>query len=385
MKKKLLGFAVLAALTCGAAQAKGTIKIATISPLSGPQSNLGLQVRNGTELALEEYKAQFKKLGFTLKLAPYDDQADPATGTAHARRVASDKEVVAVVGALNSGVTIPASEALRSSHVVMVTPASTANQVTDRGLPNINRIVARDDSQGPAAAKFLKETLKAKKVYILNDKTAYGEGLAGEVEKSLKKSGVRVVANEGTEEKNDFSSVIAKIKLHRPDIIYFGGVYNQVGIFIKQLRGAGIKTPIVGGDALDSSTLIKIAGGKSVNNVYFTTVAAPLEALPTAKKFASKFKKRFKANAEGYGAFSYDATKVVLKGLLKAIKNNNNKLPDRKTIANTVRNGKYAGLLSGAVSFNSAGDRKSATLYVMSIEDGKFKLKTKMKVKPPKK
>ncbi|GHF31740.1 branched-chain amino acid transport system substrate-binding protein [Deinococcus metalli] len=383
MKKTALSLSVLAALALGTAGAQTTIRIASLSPLSGGQSDLGTQIRNGTQLAVNEYKAQFKKLGFDLQLVPYDDQADPATGTAAARKIAADRQILAVVGTLNSGVAIPSSAALQASHVAMVSPANTANQVTDRGLPNMNRIVARDDAQGGAGANFISGTLKAKKVYVLNDKTAYGEGLSAEVEKALKAKSVNVVANEGTEEKSDFSSIIAKIKLQNPDAIYFGGIYNQVGVFIKQLREAGVTTPVIGGDGLDSSELATIAGA-GATNIYFTTVAAPIEALPAAKTFAASYQKTFNDTAQGFGAFGYDAAKVVLQGVLNAIRSNGNKLPTRTQVESAIRKGNFTGLLSGAVSFNSVGDRRAATMYVMNITGGKYKLDSSINVKPAK-
>lgn len=383
MKKTALSLSVLTALALGSAHAQTVVKLATLTPLSGGQSDLGTQIRNGAQLAVNEYKPQFKKLGMDLQLIAFDDQADPATGTAQARKIAADRQILAVVGTLNSGVAIPASAALAPSHVAMISPANTANQVTDRGLSNMNRIVARDDAQGPAGANFIANNLKAKKVYILNDKTAYGEGLAQEVEKALKAKGVQVIANEGTEEKSDFSSIIAKIKLNRPDAIYFGGIYNQVGVFIKQLRDAGIDAPVVGGDGLDSSQLAVIAGA-GANNIYFTTVAAPLEALPAAKVFATNFQKTFNRPAQGFGAFGYDAAKVALQGILNAARANGNKVPSRQQVETAIRKGSYTGLLSGSVSFNSEGDRKAATLYVMKVDNGKYVLDTKIPVKPAK-
>ncbi|WP_104990376.1 branched-chain amino acid ABC transporter substrate-binding protein [Deinococcus sp. NW-56] len=371
---------VMAALALSTAGAQTTIKIASLAPLSGGQSAIGLQARNGIQLAVTEYQPQFRKLGFTLQFVPFDDQADPATGTSAARKIAADRQVLGVVGALNSGVTIPVSAVLAPSRVAMVSSASTANNVTDRGLSNMNRIVARDDAQGPAGAQFLTNTLKAKKIYILNDKTAYGEGLANEVEKALKAGRVQVVGNEGTEEKSDFSSIIAKIKLQRPDAIYFGGIYNQVGVFLKQLREAGITTPVVGGDGLDSAELLKIAG-KGGENVYYTTAAAPVEALPAAKTFASKYQKTFKQPAQGFAVFGYDAAKVVLQGILNAAKANGNKAPSRQQVESAIRKGTFTGLLSGRVNFNSVGDRQAATLYVMKVGGGKVKLSTTLPVK----
>ncbi|KEF35286.1 ABC transporter substrate-binding protein [Deinococcus sp. RL] len=381
MKSTALSLSVLAALALGSASAQTTVKIATLSPLSGGQSDLGTQIRNGAQLAVNEYRAEFQKLGMNLQLVAYDDQADPATGTAQARKIAADRSILAVVGTLNSGVAIPSSQALVSSRVAMVSPANTANQVTDRGLSNMNRIVARDDAQGPAGANFLADNLKAKRVYLLNDKTAYGEGLAKEVEKALKAKGVQVVGNEGTEEKSDFSSIIAKIRLQRPDAIYFGGIYNQVGVFIKQLREAGITTPVMGGDGLDSAELATIAG-KGATNIYFTTVAAPIDALPAAKTFAANFQKTFNDQAQGFAAFGYDAAKVVLQGILAAYKANGNKVPSRQQVETAIRKGTFTGLLSGTVSFNSVGDRKSATLYVMNVQNGKYSLSARLPVRP---
>ncbi|WP_027461344.1 branched-chain amino acid ABC transporter substrate-binding protein [Deinococcus murrayi] len=381
MKSTALSLSVLAALALGSASAQTTVKIATLSPLSGGQSDLGTQIRNGAQLAVNEYRAEFQRLGMNLQLVAYDDQADPATGTAQARKIAADRSILAVVGTLNSGVAIPSSQALVSSRVAMVSPANTANQVTDRGLSNMNRIVARDDAQGPAGANFLADNLKAKRVYLLNDKTAYGEGLAKEVEKALRAKGVQVVGNEGTEEKSDFSSIIAKIRLQRPDAIYFGGIYNQVGVFIKQLREAGITTPVMGGDGLDSAELATIAG-KGATNIYFTTVAAPIDALPAAKTFAANFQKTFNDQAQGFAAFGYDAAKVVLQGILAAYKANGNKVPSRQQVETAIRKGTFTGLLSGTVSFNSVGDRKSATLYVMNVQNGKYSLSARLPVRP---
>ncbi|MBB6099287.1 branched-chain amino acid transport system substrate-binding protein [Deinobacterium chartae] len=384
MKKSgLITLAMVSALSMGSAFAQQTIKIATLTPLSGGQSDLGTQIQNGARLAVNEYKARFAKLGFNLQLVGYDDQADPATGTANARKIAADRSILAVVGTLNSGVAIPASQALAPSRVAMISPANTANSVTDRGLKNMNRIVARDDAQGPAGAQFIINTLKAKKVYVLDDKTAYGEGLASEVDKALKAKGIQVVGREGTEEKSDFSAIISKIQLLKPDAIYFGGIYNQVGVFAKQLREKGVNAPLIGGDGYDSSELLTIAG-EGAKGIYFTTVAAPIEALPAAKTFSANYQKTFKKPAQGFGAFGYDAAKVALQGILDAIKTNKNKMPSRAQVETAIRKVKATGLLSGNVEFNSVGDRKAAKMYIMSVGDNlKFKLAETIDVKAP--
>ncbi|MDO4245211.1 MAG: branched-chain amino acid ABC transporter substrate-binding protein [Deinococcus sp.] len=372
MKQTHFGLVVLAALTLGSAQAATTVKIATISPLSGSSSNLGLQIKNGTQLAVNEYKAQFAKLGMNLSLVAYDDQADPATGTAAARRVAADKTILGVVGTLNSGVAIPASQALAPSKVAMVSPANTNEKVTDRGLKNMNRICARDDAQGPAGADFVVDTLKAKKVYVLNDKTPYGEGLAAQAEKRLKAKGVQVVQSEGVAgEERDFTAIITKIQTLKPDAIYFGGLYGQVGPFAQQLRAKGIQTPIVGGDGFDSEDLIKLAGAAGANNIYFTTVAPPIDAVPAAKVMAVNFKKTFGSDVQGYGIMGYDAAKVVLQGILDAARKNGNKAPSRAQVETAIRSGTFKNLLTGEVSFDKNGDRKSGKMYVIAVKNAK--------------
>ena len=370
MKKTGLMTMMLAgALSLGSAFAQQTIKIATLSPLSGGQSDLGTQIKNGATLAVNEAKAAFKKMGFDLQVVGYDDQADPTTGTAAARKIAADKQILAVVGTLNSGVAIPASAALAPSNVALVSPANTANQVTDRGLANMNRIVARDDAQGPAAGKYIVDTLKAKTAYILNDKTAYGEGLSAEVEKYLKANGVRILGSEGTEEKSNFQPLVIKIKALKPDVVYFGGIYDQTGVFAKQLREAGVNVPLMGGDGYDSDKLASIAGDNGVKNIYFTTVAAPVDALPQAQTFASSYQKTYNAPAQGFGAFGYDAAKVVLAGLMDAIKMDGGKLPTRVQVEKAIRGVDATGLLSGDVKFNSVGDRSSAKMYIIRFND----------------
>ncbi|WP_161883758.1 branched-chain amino acid ABC transporter substrate-binding protein [Deinococcus alpinitundrae] len=381
-KTSILALTLLGSLTLGAASAQTSLKIASISPLSGGQSDLGTQIKNGAQLAVNEYVAQFKKLGFDLSLTGYDDQADPATGTAAARKIAADTSILAVVGTLNSGVAIPSSAALAPSHVAMVSPANTANQVTDRGLKNMNRIVARDDAQGPAGANFMVSKLKSKSVYLLNDKTAYGEGLVAEVKKALQAKNVKISGDEGTEEKSDFSAIIQKIKLTKPDAIYFGGIYNQIGVFVKQLREQGVMIPLVGGDGLDSEQMVTI-GGKGSDNVFYTTVAAPADALPSAKKVADAYSKTYGKDIQGFGIFGYDAAKVVLQGVLLAAKDNGNKLPSREQVETAMRKVRATGLLSGTVQFNSMGDRKAAKMYIMSINNGKFSLNSTLNVKAP--
>lgn len=368
MKKLGLSILTLGAMSLGSANAATVIKIASMSPLSGGSSDLGLQIRNATELAIKDSKAAFTALGFTVQFVAYDDQADPTTGTANARRIAADPSILAMVGTLNSGVVIPSSEVLAPSHLAIVSPANTNPKVTDRGLANMNRICARDDSQGPAGADFLVSTLKAKKVYVLNDKTPYGQGLADAAEAFMKTKGTTIVASEGTEEKSDFSSIINKVKASGAEAIYFGGLYGQVGPFSKQLREAGVTIPVMGGDGYDSPDLLSLAGA-GAKDIYFTTVAPPLEAVPAARVLATRYKAAYKKELAGFGIMAYDSAKVVIAGILNAAKANGNKLPTRTQVETAVRKTNLtSGLLTGAIDFNSIGDRTSSKMYIIQVK-----------------
>ncbi len=358
---------VSSALLLSQAHALTLVKVASLSPLSGPSSDQGTQIRNGAQLAVLNAKAEFAKMGLNLQFVAYDDQADPATGTSNARRIASDKTVMAIAGTQNSGVIIPASEAVSGNHLAFVSPTTTNPKVTDRGLKNVNRICARDDAQGPAGADFIISKLKAKKVYMINDKTAYGQGLATEAEKALKAKGAQIVGSEGTEEKSDFSSIVQKIQLTKPDVVYFSGLYGQIGVFAKQLREKGIALPLVGGDGLDSPELIKIAGN-GAKNIYFTTIAPPLEILPSAKAINTQYTAANKTSIQGYGIMGYDSALVILQGIRDAYKTAGNKAPTREQVETALRTTVTKGL-TGEIRFGSNGDRTEGKMYIRHVGD----------------
>ena len=249
------------------------IKIATQTPLSGGSATIGEVIKLGAQLALDDQKEKFKELGFELQLVPYDDQADPKKGVANAQLIGADKSILAVVGHFNSGVAIPSSEVYEKYSIAMVSPANSATEVTDRGLKTVNRIVARDDSQGPAGADYAVNTLKAKKIFIVQDKTAYGTGIAEAFKKGAEEAGAEILGFEGiTLGEKDFNGVLNQILSKKPDLVYFGGIYAEGGLLIKQAREKGIDIPIMGGDGMDSSTLVEIAGD-AIKNTYITSVA----------------------------------------------------------------------------------------------------------------
>jgi branched-chain amino acid transport system substrate-binding protein len=345
-------------------QAKGTIKIATQSPLSGEMSAVGEGMKLGTQLAIEQLKGPVEKLGFKVELVPFDDQGKPDVGVANARNMITDKEILAVIGHYNSGVAIPSSEVYKEASLVEVSPANTNPLITDRNLPNVNRVCGRDDVQGAVGAEFAK-SLKIKSAYVIHDKTTYGQSVAEFFRDNAKKLGIEIFGFEGTEERSNFDPILTPAKAKNPDLIYFGGIYSQAAPLFKQAREKGIKARFLGPDGLDSSDLTKIAG-KTVVGMNYTTVAGPVTVYPKAKEFARAYKEKFGKNPEPFGAQAYDSTAIALKAIENAIKAGGGKMPSREAVAAAVRKVKYSGL-TGNIEFDGKGDPKKALYFVMQV------------------
>ena len=344
------------------AQTKGTIKIATQSPLSGGQSALGEGIKLGAQLGVDKLKGNLEKQGYKVVLVPFDDQAKPDVGVANARNIIADKEIMVVIGHLNSGVAIPSSEVYKEANLPMISPANTNEKVTDRGYANVNRVCGRDDIQGPVGAEFAANVLKVKSVYIVHDKTTYGQGVAEAFKADAEKKGVKVLGFEGTEEKSNFDPIITPIKAKNPDLVYFGGIYDQGAPFFKQTREKGVKGKFLGPDGMDSSDLVKIAG-KTVVGMYYTTAAAPASS-SQAKQFGEEFKKKFGKNPEPYAAEAYVATAIAIKALESVVAGG--KAPTRDAVTAAIRKVKYSGM-TGAIEFDDKGDPKKATYYVLQV------------------
>lgn len=347
------------------------IKIATQTPLSGNQSSLGDAIKTGAEYALNERKEEFKALGFDVQLFPQDDQADPKIGVSNAEMLVSDPLVFGVVGHLNSGVAIAASVKYEEGSLVMVSPANTAVSLTEEGKKTVHRICARDDAQGPKAALYAKNTLGVKNAFIIHDKTAYGQGLADQVKLQFEKDGVQVLGFEGiTQGEKDYSAVLNQVIVQKPDIIFFGGLYPEGGILIKQAREKGYQGYFMGGDGLDSSEMIKIAGD-AVDGVVFTSVAGDVTQTEEGKKWADAYKATTNKPLETYSVYGYDSMNVILNGLKEAINANGGKKPSREQVLEAVHNTKdFQGQFT-KVTFDEKGDNIHADVFVYKYDKEK--------------
>ncbi len=338
---KRLSLALLLALVAGAPATawaqKGKIKIAVQAPLSGEQAALGEHIKLGAQLAVEEATKAFKSLGYDLELVPYDDQAKPEVGVANARNVVADPDVLVLVGHFNSGVALPASEVYKDAMLVMISPANTATEITDRGYPNVNRVCGRDDVQGPVGARFAAQDLKLKSVYIIHDKTLYGQGVADNFRGEAKKLGMNVLGYEGTEERANFSPMINPLKARNPTLVYFGGIYHQGGLLLKQLREKGVSAKFMGPDGLDSAEMVKIAGAAATGS-YYTSM------------------------------YGYDSAQVGIKAMERWIQANGGKKPGRADVSTAVRKIKNFKGVTGSIEFDNKGDPVKAKYFVFQFE-----------------
>lgn len=340
------------------------IKIATQSPLSGTQSLEGDGIKLGAQLAVQDRMEDFKKLGFDLQLFPQDDQADPKIGVSNAEMLIADPDVYAVIGHYNTGVAIPSSVKYEEGKLAMISPANTGVELTEAGKKSVNRLVARNDQIAPAAAKYAKEKMGITTVYIAHDKTAYGQGLADEVRKAFKELGVKEVAYEGINPgEKDYSAIVNQLVAHKPDLVFYGGMYAELGIIAKQAREKGYTGQFMGGEGLESNDMYKIAG-PAAEGIVYATVVSDIRSQDEGKKWVERFKSAFNKEPGAFSPFAYDATLVALNGIEQAIKENGGKKPTREQVMNAIRaTSEFNGLFT-KVSFDEKGDNKHSQVYI---------------------
>lgn len=338
--------------------------IATQSPLSGSQSAIGDSIKTGAEYALSLQKDEFKKLGIDLQLFPQDDQADPKIGVSNAEMLAANPDVMGVVGHFNTGVAIPSSVKYEEAKLVMVSPANSGVKLTEEGKKTVHRICARDDAQGPKGAKYAKDKLGVKSVFLIHDKTAYGQGLVDQVKAQFEKDGVQVLGYEGvTQGEKDYNFVINQIVPKNPDMIYFGGIYPEAGILVKQARAKGYKGLFMGGDGIDSSDLYKIAGD-SAEGVVFTSLAGDVKQSEDGRKWAAEYEKTMGKKPETYSVYAFDSMNVILNGVKEAMKANGGKKPTREEVLNAVHGTKDFQGEFVKVTFDDKGDNNYADVFI---------------------
>jgi branched-chain amino acid transport system substrate-binding protein len=261
---------------------------------------------------------------------------------------------------------IPSSELYHTAGLAAVSPANTNPVVTDRGYAEINRVVGRDDIQGVVGQNFAFNELGLQSVYIIHDNTAYGQGVAEFFRQSAEETGMEVLGFEGTEEQSNFDGIITPIIAANPELVYFGGIYSQAGVFFRQARDRGVTAQFMGPDGMDSSDLAQL-GGDAVIDMHYSTVAAPPTAYPAAAQFIEEYEARFGEQTQPFAAQAYDSMNICIQGIQRAMEANGGEIPTRAQVAEAVRATEGYPGITGEVTFNSIGDKAVATYFVIKV------------------
>jgi branched-chain amino acid transport system substrate-binding protein len=359
---------------------KGTLVIGVISPQSGELSALGLGIKNAADLAVQQANTKCTVKGYKLAIQAEDDQKNPQLGAQAATKLASTPGVVGVVSTLNSSVSQSVQPILDQAGIVQISPANTNDTLTKgkdfatspkRPYKTYFRTCTVDSFQGPYAADYFVDKAGKKNIAIVTDGLTYGEGLADTFTGEAKKKGAKIVTRQKVGEKDtDFSGVIAAIKPFKPDAVYFGGQYPQAGPFSKQLAGAGLNVPVMGGDGIFDPNYIKLGGR---DGDLATSVGAPTEELDSAKAFVDAYKKGgYKEDFSAYGAFSYDAANAIITALSKTTNGKEWSDSMRADLVSNVQS--YSGDgATGKVGFDQYGDSTNKVLTVYQVAGGAWK------------
>jgi len=341
------------------------VKIGHVAPLTGGIAHLGKDNENGARLAIEEANAAKIKIdGKEVKfvLVAEDDQADPKVGTTVAQKMV-DAKVVGVVGHLNSGTSIPASPIYNQAGIPVISGSATNPKLTEQGFKTQFRVVGRDDQQGPAIASYLATNNKPRVVAVIDDATAYGEGIANEVEKTLKAAKITVLPREkGTDKTTDWKAVLTKLRGRNPDAVFYGGMDATGGPLLKQGRELGIKAVFAFGDGACTDEMSKLAG-PAAEGLLCSQAGLPAQA--ASKKFLDAYKKKYNADPILYSPFTYDAANMIIQAMQKANSTDPKKyLPELQKLD-------FAGV-TGKIAFDGKGDRKDAEMTIFTMKGGKI-------------
>lgn len=348
--------------------ANDVIKIGSVAPLTGPQTHIGKDNENGARLAVDEINAKGLELGgkkVKLELLGEDDQAEPKTATIVAQKLV-DAGVVAVIGHLNSGTTIPASKIYHDAGIPQISPSATAVAYTAQGYKTAYRVMANDAQQGKALGQFAVTKMAAKKIAIIDDRTAYGQGLADEFEKAARAAGGEVVAREFTNDRaTDFSAILTSIKGKTPDLIFFGGMDPQGGPMAKQMKSLGLTARLLGGDGLQNVNFVKLAG-RDAEGVVASSPGLPIDSMPGGPDFRKRFEAKYGV-IQVYAPYAYDAVYALVDAMKRA-----NSAEPAKVLAELPKTDLQG--VSGPVKFDAKGDTTGGAVTLYEVKGGAWQV-----------
>ena len=368
-----LTLTVAAAITAVAGMASAqdvqVVKIGHVAPMSGAQAHYGKDNENGARMAVEDLNTQNVVIGgkkIKFELVAEDDAADPKQGTAAAQKLC-DAKVNGVVGHLNSGTTIPASKVYNDCGIPHITGAATNPNLTKPGYKTTFRIIANDNSLGAGLAFYAIDALKLKKVAIIDDRTAYGQGVAEVFKKTALAKGMTVVDEQFTTDKaTDFMAILTSIKAKAPDAIFFGGMDPQAGPMLRQMEQLGMtNVKYFGGDGLCTTEVAKLAAGaKTLENVVCAEGGASLVKMPGGVEWKKRYDAKYPGQFQIYSPYTYDATMVLVDAMKRA------NSTDPKVYTPEILKTNYKGVTT-SISFESNGELKNPSITLSVYKDGK--------------
>jgi branched-chain amino acid transport system substrate-binding protein len=352
-------------LSGAAVQAQQVVKVGVAAPMTGGNAAYGKDIDNGVRLAVDEANAQQMTIGgkpVKFVVVSQDDQADPRIGVQAAQNLV-DGGVSVVVGHFNSGTTLPASQIYAKAGIPMITPSATNPQITRNGLPTVYRVIATDAQNAGNAGVYAAQIARAKRIAIIDDRTAFGQGEADEFEKAVKASNGNIVGREYTNDKAvDFSAQLTKIKGMNADLVFFGGLDAQGAMLVKRMRQLGMKAQFLAGGGVMDANFIKLAGDAAEGAMVWE-YGQPLSTLPQGKTFETKFKAKYGTDMLAYSPFAYDAAWVAIKAMRTA---NSVKPAD----FNAALKATESSGITGQIAFNKDGDLKNPTSTLYEVKNG---------------
>jgi len=368
-KLKLTAAMAIAAV-CGVAAAQDmVVKIGHVAPLSGPQAHYGKDNENGVRMAIEDLNTQGVTIGgkkVKFEIEAEDDAADPKQGTAAAQKLC-DAKVAGVVGHLNSGTTIPASKVYHDCGIPHITGAATNPALTKPAYDTTYRIIANDNALGAALALYASDKLHLKKVAIVDDRTAYGQGVAEVFKKTALSKGMQVVDEQYTNDKaTDFMAILTAIKSKNPDAIFYGGMDPQAGPMLRQMEQLGMdKVKYFGGDGICTAEIAKLsAGAKTLGNVICAEGGASLDKMPGGKTWKARYDAKYPGQFQVYSPYTYDATFVLVDAMKRA-----GSIDPKKYIP-FLQKTNFKGV-TAVIQFEPNGELKNAATTLYNYIDGK--------------
>jgi branched-chain amino acid transport system substrate-binding protein len=362
MEKFIFLVLTLCLLSFGCQKKEDVIRIGIAGPMTGDQAKMGMDFKNGATLAVEEWNSRGGVLGKKIDLIVSDDQHDPKQAVSVANKMVNEG-VAGVIGHFNSSCSIPASDVYNRAGIPMITPGSTNPQLTERGYKNVFRVCGRDDQQGKVGAEYVTQILRLKRVAVLHDKTTYGQGLADEFKRFLG-PGIEVVYYGGiVQGDKDFKMILTTVRSKNPELIFFGGIYPEAGLLVKQAKELGLNAPFMSGDGTIDAKFIEIAGPQAAEGTLLTFSPDP-NNIPTAKSFIEHYRARF-GEIGPYSIYAYDATNILLTAIREA------QGTDGKRITDKLHALEFDVAL-GKIRFDTKGDVTVLPYVVWITRDGKF-------------